>query len=295
MDAGMEFNAALTATCFGAAIMTIMMGLVANRPLALAPGMGINAIVAYTLCIAMGLDWRVAMGVVVLEGIIILILVVCGLRRAIMIAIPSDLRLAIGIGIGLFIAFIGLKGGSIVSPSPSTLITVGEFTSPACIVSFISIITAIILHARKVPGALLISIVPVLFMLNNTVYYMVSNVYAFIGLVTGCYSAVMVSDYLFVSKGKFRLREFFSLKKGYQFAKGWNPAAIIAVACGLCTYLIILNPLTWVSYSGIFPYTTAILPTIFVTGIVYTALMKNWILKKYKMPFVNDYEIEDEA
>ena len=141
--------------------------------------------------------------------------------------------------------------------------------------------------------ALLISIVPVLFMLNNTVYYMVSNVYAFIGLVTGCYSAVMVSDYLFVSKGKFRIREFFSLKNGYQFAKGWNPAAIIAVACGLCTYLIILNPLTWVSYSGIFPYTTAILPTIFVTGIVYTALMKNWILKKYQMPFVNDNEIED--
>lgn len=141
-------------------------------------------------------------------------------------------------------------------------------------------------------AALLISVVPVLFMLNNTVYYMVSNVYAFIGLVTGCYSAVMVSDYLFISKGKFRIREFFS-KNGYKYARGWNPAAIIAVVCGLVTYLIILNPLTWVSYSGIFPYTTAILPTIAVTAIVYTVLMKTWIIKKYEIPFVNDFEIEE--
>ncbi|MDO4833957.1 MAG: cytosine permease [Bacillota bacterium] len=140
--------------------------------------------------------------------------------------------------------------------------------------------------------ALLVSTIPVLFMLNNTVYYMVSNVYAFIGLVTGAYSAVMVADYLFVSKGKFRLREFFSVKNGYRYAKGWNPAALIAIICGLLTYLIILNPLTWVSYSGIFPYTTAILPTILITAIVYTVLMKCWILKKYKVPYVNDNEIE---
>lgn len=143
--------------------------------------------------------------------------------------------------------------------------------------------------------ALLISVIPVIFMLNNTVYYMVSNVYAFIGLVTGAYSAVMVADYLFVSKGKFRLREFFNVKNGYRYAKGWNPAAIISICAGLCTYLIILNPLTWTSYSGIFPYTTAILPTIFITGLVYTILMKCWILKKYDMPFVNDNEIKDEA
>jgi|GEM_PF-671772 len=141
--------------------------------------------------------------------------------------------------------------------------------------------------------ALLVSTVPVLAMLNNTVYYMVSNVYAFIGLVTGCFSAIMVADFLVISKGKFRIREYFS-KKGYWYAKGWNPAAIIALACGLTTYLIILNPLTWVSYSGLFPYTTAILPTICVTGAVYIILMKTWILKKYKMPYVNDFEIEDE-
>lgn len=114
-DAGVPFDAALTATCFGAAIMTIAMGLIANKPLALASGMGINAIVAYTLCLgAPAVDWRVAMAVVLLEGIVILVLVLCGLRKAIMDAIPVNLRRAIGIGIGLFIAFIGLQNAKIV-------------------------------------------------------------------------------------------------------------------------------------------------------------------------------------
>jgi AGZA family xanthine/uracil permease-like MFS transporter len=96
--AGIPFNAALTATCFGAAIMTIAMGLIANRPIALASGMGINAIVAYTLCMGeVAVDWRVAMSVVFIEGVVILILVLCGLRKAIMDAIPVSLRRAIGI------------------------------------------------------------------------------------------------------------------------------------------------------------------------------------------------------
>ena len=159
--AGIPFNAALTATCFGAAIMTAAMGLIANRPLALASGMGINAIVAYTLCDAsgLGIDWRVAMAIVFLEGIVILALVVCGLRKAIMDAIPADLRLAIGIGIGLFIAFIGLKGGGIIVTNPSNLLGAGDLTSAACIVSLISIAIAVILTALNIQGALFISIV----------------------------------------------------------------------------------------------------------------------------------------
>ncbi|MDO4400497.1 MAG: NCS2 family permease [Coriobacteriia bacterium] len=159
VDAGIPFEAALTATCFSGALMTIMMGLIANRPLALASGMGINAIVAYTLCLGQGVDWRVSMSVVLLEGVVILILVLCGLRKAIMHAIPMDLRLAIGIGIGLFIAFIGLKGGGIIADSESTFITVGVLTSPVCIVSICSILIAVVLTVLKVPGALLISII----------------------------------------------------------------------------------------------------------------------------------------
>ena len=158
--AGIPFSAALTATCFGAAIMTILMGLIANRPIALASGMGINAIVAYTLCQAgSGVDWRVAMGVVMVEGLVILVLVLCGLRKAVMDAIPVDLRRAIGIGIGLFIAFIGLKGGGIIADDGSTLIALGDLTSPACIVALCSILLAVILQALKVRGGLIISII----------------------------------------------------------------------------------------------------------------------------------------
>ena len=157
--AGIPFNAALTATCFGAAIMTVAMGVFANRPIALASGMGINAIVAYSLCLGLGVDWRVAMGVVFLEGVIILILVLCGLRKAVMDAIPVSLRRAIGIGIGLFIAFIGLKGGGFIAADESTFIVLGDLTSPVAFVSAVSIIVAVVFTALKFKAGLLISII----------------------------------------------------------------------------------------------------------------------------------------
>ena len=159
--AGMPFSAALTATCFGSALMTVCMGLVSNHPIALASGMGINAVVAYSICGASGagVDWRAAMAVVFLEGVLILALVLCGLRKAVMDAIPVGLRRAIGIGIGLFIAFVGMKGGGLVVDDESTLLALGDVTSPAVLVSVLSIVIAVILQARGVKGALLISIV----------------------------------------------------------------------------------------------------------------------------------------
>ncbi len=157
--AGIPFDAALTATCLGAAVVTIAMGLIANRPLALASGMGINAVVAYTMCAGMGVDWRVAMAVVLLEGVVILILVICGLRKAINDAIPLGIRQAIGIGIGLFIAFIGLKGAGLIVPDESTLLAFGDLSSPSCIVAVISIVLAVILYIMNVRGALFISII----------------------------------------------------------------------------------------------------------------------------------------
>lgn len=159
--AGMPFSAALTATCFGSALMTVCMGLVSNRSIALASGMGINAVVAYSICGASGagVDWRAAMAVVFLEGVLILALVLCGLRKAVMDAIPVGLRRAIGIGIGLFIAFVGMKGGGLVVDDESTLLALGDVTSPAVLVSVLSIVIAVILQARGVKGALLISIV----------------------------------------------------------------------------------------------------------------------------------------
>ena len=145
--AGMPFSAALTSTCLGAAIMTIAMGLIANRPIALASGMGLNAVVAYSLCLGeVGVDWRVAMAVVLVEGVVILALVICGLRKAIMDAIPVSLRRAIGIGIGLFIAFIGLKGGGIVAADESTILALGDLSSSTCRGALASVIVAIARH-----------------------------------------------------------------------------------------------------------------------------------------------------
>lgn len=160
VDAGIPFNAALTATCFGAAIMTLAMGLFSNRPLALASGMGINSIIAYTICMgANAVDWRVAMAIVLLEGVVILVLVLCGLRKAIMDAIPSSLRHAIGIGIGLFIAFIGLKGGGLIVANDATILGFGSVTSPVCQLALLSIVLSIVLRVRGIRGDLLISIV----------------------------------------------------------------------------------------------------------------------------------------
>lgn len=157
--AGMPFNAALTATCFGAAIMTVAMGLFANRPIALASGIGLAAVVAYSLCLGMGVDWRVAMAVVFIEGLLILLLVLCGLRQAVMDAIPISLRRAIGIGIGLFVALLGLKGGGLIAASESTLVTLGDITSPPAIVALISILIAVVLTAFGSKAGLLISII----------------------------------------------------------------------------------------------------------------------------------------
>lgn len=156
--AGVPFTAALTATCFGAAVMTIAMGLFTNRPLALASGMGINAVLAYSICLGLNVDWRVGMAVVFLEGIVILLLVICGLREAIMRAIPVTLRRAIGIGIGLFIAFIGLQSGGLIVTNASTLVAMGDIKSPVAIVALVSILLAVILQARHVKGGLIISI-----------------------------------------------------------------------------------------------------------------------------------------
>jgi len=158
-QAGIPFHAALTATCLGAAIMTAIMGLVANRPLAMASGMGLNAIVTFSLVLGVGVDWRVGMACVLVEGLITLLLVLCGLREAIMDSIPVGIQHAIGIGIGIFVAFIGLKnGGIIVLSNDSSLITMGAVTTPTAIVAIVSIVFAAIFQARNVRGGLLWSI-----------------------------------------------------------------------------------------------------------------------------------------
>ena len=157
--AGIDSAALACTTCIGAGIMTICMGLFANRPLACASGLGINAMVAGITTTMCGGDWHIAMGVIFLEGVVILLLVVCGLREAIMDAIPVVLRHAISVGLGLFIAMIGLADAGIIAAGNGTIIGLGEVTSPSFIVGVVSILVTVALATRNVPGSLLIGII----------------------------------------------------------------------------------------------------------------------------------------
>jgi len=156
-DAGVPRNSAVACTALAAGVCCILMGVVANFPMALASGMGLNAVVAYGLTKTTG-SWQTAMGLIVIEGVVILALVLIGLREAIMHAIPRDLRLAIGAGIGLFIAFIGLSKAGIVIAHPITYLTYGSLRTPAAAVAGIGFLITAALVARKVAGALVIGI-----------------------------------------------------------------------------------------------------------------------------------------
>lgn len=157
--AGIDAGALACATCLGAGIMTICMGIFANRPLACASGLGINAMIAGIATTMCGGDWHVAMSVIFLEGIVILLLVLCGLREAIMDAIPVVLRHAISVGLGLFIAMIGLCDAGIITAGAGTLVGLGDIASPTFIVGIISIVVTVALASRNVPGSLLIGII----------------------------------------------------------------------------------------------------------------------------------------
>ena len=157
--AGIPAAAAVTSTCIGAGIMTILMGIFANRPLACASGMGVNAVFAYSLTGLAGGDWHAASAVIFIEGVAILILVLCGLREAIMDAIPVSLRHAISVGLGLFIAMIGLADAGIIVADESTMVALGDVFSPTFLVGLISIVVTIVLYAMNIKGSLLLGIV----------------------------------------------------------------------------------------------------------------------------------------
>jgi AGZA family xanthine/uracil permease-like MFS transporter len=156
---GPPFAATQAATCLVAGVMTITMGLVANYPLALASGMGLNAAVAYQLVAGMKLPWQAAMGVVLLEGAVITLLVICGLREAIMQAIPTSLKRAIGVGIGLFVLFIGLNAAGIVKPGPPGVpMTLGPLTSAPVAVALFGLLLMLWFQSRGMTGGLLLGI-----------------------------------------------------------------------------------------------------------------------------------------
>lgn len=163
--AGMDATAVLIATCLASFIGTICMALLANYPFALAPGMGLNAYFAYTVCGNMGYDWRVALAAVAVEGVIFIVLSLTNVREAVFNAIPSTLKKGVSAGIGLFIAFIGLQNGHLVVNNDSTLISYVDFagnfhTEGICaILALMGLFIVVILYYKGIKGAILIGII----------------------------------------------------------------------------------------------------------------------------------------
>ncbi len=155
---GLPVGPTAAATCLVAGVMTIAMGVYANYPFALAPGLGINAFVAFTLVAGMKLSWEQAMAVIFYEGLILTVLVLTKVRAWVMEAIPVSLKRAIGVGIGLFIAFIGASQAGLVKVGQGTPLTYGSVTSPTAIVAVIGLVATSALLLWKVRGALLLGI-----------------------------------------------------------------------------------------------------------------------------------------
>ena len=155
---GMDKGALITATALASAVMTVVMALATNYPIALAPGMGLNAFFAFTLCGAKGIPWQAALGLVFYSGLIFLTLSVSGLRKKLVAAIPIELKLAITAGIGFFIAFIGLKNGGVIVANPATFVALGDLSKPGPLLVIAGIIAIAILVTRKTPGAIILVI-----------------------------------------------------------------------------------------------------------------------------------------
>jgi AGZA family xanthine/uracil permease-like MFS transporter len=158
-QAGMPIASVAAATCFAAAFGSILMGFVANTPLALAPGMGLNAYFSFTVVQQMGVPWPVALGCVFISGIAFLVLTLTGVRQLIVAAIPMHLFAAVAGGIGLFIGFIGLKNAGIVVANPATFVALGDLKAPGAALALFGLLLIATLSVWKVRGAMLIGIV----------------------------------------------------------------------------------------------------------------------------------------
>ena len=155
---GMNAGSVFTATALAAVIGSLVMALFAKMPFGLAPGMGLNAFFVYTVCMGMGYSWQFALTAVLIEGFIFILLTITNLREAIVNAIPASLKNAIGAGIGLFIAFIGLQNAGIIANNDATLVSLGEVTSGAPLLAIIGLAITGVLVVKNVPGALLVGI-----------------------------------------------------------------------------------------------------------------------------------------
>ncbi len=155
---GMPMPALFTATALASAFASFLMAFLANLPFALAPGMGLNAFFAYTVVLGMGYSWQTALTAILIEGVLFLILTILNVREAIANSIPISIKRAISVGIGLFIAFIGLQNSGIIIANPGTLVALGDVTNPSVILTFLGIAVAAVLLIYNVKGALLLGV-----------------------------------------------------------------------------------------------------------------------------------------
>ncbi|MDR3774606.1 MAG: NCS2 family permease [Terracidiphilus sp.] len=159
--AGMPVAAVTAATCLSAAFGSILMGVVARYPIALAPGMGLNAYFTYTVCLKMHIPWQTALGAVFLSGIIFLALTAAGIRQMILRSIPHELYAAVASGIGLFIAFIGFRNAGLIVGDPETLVSLGNVRNPTAILASLGLILMVALEVKKVRGSILIGVLSI--------------------------------------------------------------------------------------------------------------------------------------
>jgi AGZA family xanthine/uracil permease-like MFS transporter len=160
-QAGIPLPAVTAATCLSAAFGCMLMGIIARYPIALAPGMGLNAYFTYTVVMKMGIPWQTALGAVFISGVAFLLLTACGIRQLILRSIPHELYAAVAGGIGLFIAFIGLHNAGIIVPHPATLITLGNVRAPQTALALIGVVVIGTLQVWRVRGAILIGVVAI--------------------------------------------------------------------------------------------------------------------------------------
>jgi len=160
-DAGVPVPAVTAATCLSAAFGSILMGIVARYPIALAPGMGLNAYFTYSVCIKMHIPWQTALGAVFISGVLFLAITGAGIRQMILRAIPHELYAAVARGIGLFIAFIGFQHAGLVVHDPNTLVSLGNIRNPSAVMAFVGLILMVALEIRKVRGSILIGVLSV--------------------------------------------------------------------------------------------------------------------------------------
>lgn len=158
-DAGMDVTAVFFATALASGVASIAMGLVANYPVALSAGMGVNALFAYTVCGAMGYSWKAGLAAVMLSGVIFLIISVTGIRKMIIDAIPVQLKLAIGAGIGFFVAFVGLKNAGIIIANPATLVGMGDLTNPSVLLALFGLAVTVVLVIKDIPAGVFVGMV----------------------------------------------------------------------------------------------------------------------------------------